>query len=550
MKKDVIYIDIEDDITSVIEKIKNSPENIIALVPPKGSAVLQSVVNLKLVKRAATAAKKQPVLITNNQALLALAGGIGMYVAKNLQTKPAIPNGDTEVADDESLEVSEEVGSLDDEKGTTVDLKEKDDDSEVELSEEELTALDDPEDEEVVAPKKSEKKANKKANKNAIPNFNSFRKKLLLIGGGIIVLLIVLLTVFGRTKAAVVIRAETTPVDVAVELAVSADAAQSDIANRAIKAKVQEVKRTASQTFTATGEKDLGSKASGDITLRNCSTSENSVTIPAGTGVSANNLTFITPEAVRLPASIFTGGGNCITPTRKVTVTAQNNGDQYNLSPRTYTVNGFSSVRAGGEQMRGGKTEIVKVVSQADIDKAKEQMNQQDTSALRNELKAGFGEGATILDDTFSVTFGNVVSEPAVDQEANEAQLTAEITYSMLAIDNNDLGAVLDGAVSEQMTNQDQQRVYQNGIENMKLEKLSGDARNVSYRVSALGYYGPQFDERNLKEQITGKKVGEVRSYLQDLPGVKSVDISLSPFWARNAPNPDRIEVTLDVDDR
>ena len=68
MKKDVIYIDIEDDITMIIDKLKNSAEKIVALVPPKGNAVLQSVVNLKLLKRAASSVNKQPVIVTSNHA--------------------------------------------------------------------------------------------------------------------------------------------------------------------------------------------------------------------------------------------------------------------------------------------------------------------------------------------------------------------------------------------------------------------------------------------------------------------------------------------------
>ena len=47
MKKDVIYIDIEDDITTIIEKVKEAATSIVALVPPKRVGVLQSIVNLK-----------------------------------------------------------------------------------------------------------------------------------------------------------------------------------------------------------------------------------------------------------------------------------------------------------------------------------------------------------------------------------------------------------------------------------------------------------------------------------------------------------------------
>ena len=91
-KKDVIYVDIEDDITSVIEKVKEAKASIVALVPPKRIGVLQSVVNLKLLQRAATSAKKRVVLITNDQALIGLAAGVAMPVAKNLQSRPELPS--------------------------------------------------------------------------------------------------------------------------------------------------------------------------------------------------------------------------------------------------------------------------------------------------------------------------------------------------------------------------------------------------------------------------------------------------------------------------
>ena len=62
MNKDVIYIDVEDDITTIISKIKASKERIIALVPPRRIGVLQSAVNIRLLARAAISADKRIVL--------------------------------------------------------------------------------------------------------------------------------------------------------------------------------------------------------------------------------------------------------------------------------------------------------------------------------------------------------------------------------------------------------------------------------------------------------------------------------------------------------
>lgn len=90
MNKDVIYIDVEDDITAIISKVKSSKEKIVALVPPKRVGVLQSAVNLRLLQRTATQSDKRIVLITNNQALAALSAAASIPVAKNLQSKPEL----------------------------------------------------------------------------------------------------------------------------------------------------------------------------------------------------------------------------------------------------------------------------------------------------------------------------------------------------------------------------------------------------------------------------------------------------------------------------
>jgi hypothetical protein len=92
-QKDVIYIDIDDEITSIIDKVNASKQKIVALVLPKRATVFQSIVNMKLLKRTADTTKKRVVLITSEAGILPLAGAVGMYVAKTLQSKPAIPAG-------------------------------------------------------------------------------------------------------------------------------------------------------------------------------------------------------------------------------------------------------------------------------------------------------------------------------------------------------------------------------------------------------------------------------------------------------------------------
>jgi len=43
-------------------------------------------------------------------------------------------------------------------------------------------------------------------------------------------------------------------------------------------------------------------------------------------------------------------------------------------------------------------------------------------------------------------------------------------------------------------------------------------------------------DEAALKKQIGGLKSGEIQSLLGELPGVKEVQVKMSPFWVSKAP--------------
>ena len=62
--KDTIYIDVDDEITGIIDKVKNSKSKVVALVLPKRATVFQSIVNMKLLKKSVEGSNKNLVLIT------------------------------------------------------------------------------------------------------------------------------------------------------------------------------------------------------------------------------------------------------------------------------------------------------------------------------------------------------------------------------------------------------------------------------------------------------------------------------------------------------
>lgn len=175
MNKDVIYIDTEDDITTIISKIKASKERIIALVPPRRIGVLQSAVNIRLLARAANSIDKRIVLITNDTVLAGLAATAKIPVAKTLQSKP-------EIAEIPALKIDDENDVIDGGKLAVGDMAEaakkssSDNDAAIDST---IAAANEKESKGLTSLKNMVKKPK-------VPNFSAFRKKFLLIGGGVL----------------------------------------------------------------------------------------------------------------------------------------------------------------------------------------------------------------------------------------------------------------------------------------------------------------------------------------------------------------------------
>jgi hypothetical protein len=178
--KDVIYLDVDDEITAIIDKVEAAKEKIVALVLPKRAAMLQSIVNMRLLKRSAAADGKSVVLITSEHALMPLAGAAGIHVAKNLQSKPEIPLSPHSGAE-EALNSDEVLDSEPDEEPQKLDYNSSVGALAAANDEPESIDLDD-EDEKAATPAAAHPHKPSKGKGLSVPNFDRFR--VLLIAGG------------------------------------------------------------------------------------------------------------------------------------------------------------------------------------------------------------------------------------------------------------------------------------------------------------------------------------------------------------------------------
>lgn len=535
MQKDVIYIDVEDDITAIIGKVKASKEKVVALVPPKRIGVLQSAVNLRLLARTAESSHKHLVLITNNQALMGLSAAAKIPVAKNLQSKPEmaeipaldVDNGD-DIIDGAQLPVGEHAKTAG--SGAAAGVGDS-------VSDKVLESIDKDASKRATPPKPGESPARARVKSGIkVPSFDLFRKKLfILIGLGILLLIFLIWAIFFAPRATVVISARTTGMDIKTPVAISPTITTSTDTN-SLKSVLQQDKQSSTIEFDATGTKDVGEKATGQVKISVLSASPTD--IPAGTILTASGgLAFTTASSVTVPASVPCFPSFCAQSTT-VNVMASASGTKYNGASGNLSGGPSGTSAEFTSPAAGGTEKIVKIVLQADVEKAKAKLVSQSNEDAKKKLAAKFDKNTVIIDDSFEAKPESPASTPAVGQESTDgkAKLTSEVTYSMSGISKGDLSAFLKASLEKQI-DRDQQRIYSDGAASAKLDNFNQNNGNTSVTVTTTGQVGPKIEDDKIKEQVKGKPYGEIQSELKDIEGISEADTQFWPFWVSTVPN-------------
>ena len=552
--KDTIYIDIDDEITGIIDKLKASNGKIVALVLPKRATVFQSIVNMKLLKRAADGSKKHLVLITSEAGLLPLAGLAGVHVAKTLTSKPEIPAGPLMDNDDDDDAIQED-SPLDDELppdaaeqpvgklaglGAASAAAAATDADGVET----LTLDDDAPEEELAVPlaaKTFDAPKPKKNKKLAVPNFNKFRMMLalvallavLLIGGGVY-------AAIKLPKAVIDIKTDATNVDTSLQLNLSTTATTLRASSSTVPAKLASQQKSNTQQVTTTGQKNNGNKATGEITMtaQVCGSipDDPPASIPSGTGVSSNGLTYITQETTVFNDSAKPKGG-CLNYSSQggTSIVAQTGGASYN-GANSFTVAGRKDVSATVSQsVNGGTDNIQQVVSATDIANVKAKLTTSDSNlktALETQLKQ---DGYRAILQTYQAGTPAITVTANAGDVASTVSATSTTTYSMFGVHDTDLTKLVQDEIKKQIDTT-KQSILSDGVSKAAFTVNSQTATGAQIAMQTTATAGPDLNVDTIRTNAIGKKTSEVRASLQNNPDVKSVDVKLSPFWVSSVP--------------
>jgi len=103
---EILYLEADEEITSVVDKLKGLEADSVGLVAPKGSTIVQSLVSLKLLQKQAKQLGKEISIVTSDEVGQNLASRIDLPVYTDVKSrKPVVPKANIEPENDGPIEL-------------------------------------------------------------------------------------------------------------------------------------------------------------------------------------------------------------------------------------------------------------------------------------------------------------------------------------------------------------------------------------------------------------------------------------------------------------
>ncbi|OGZ34644.1 MAG: hypothetical protein A2Y98_00070 [Candidatus Portnoybacteria bacterium RBG_19FT_COMBO_36_7] len=595
MNEKIIYINPSEEITSVIDKLVRTKTDEVFLVVPKAAVVGQSLVNLRLLKREADNLKKRIIIVSPEVALQRMANKTGFSVSDSL---PSQKDEEKESKEDAILQdqvtpdefkkfLTEEkksssmrmsdivkagstpasqllVKKIKDISAKSADVvleqraeaESKILDEEVPDTEEEKIPVTESfevksyQDEGLRKPHVLARDADEYSGKK-IKTVSAFPVKIfsIFILSAVVIAGIVFYLALGKADVILTAKKEQTPFDFKV-LADNNLSQIDEVANK-IPAQLIRLEDKDSEEFAATGQRQMNEKASGIITVYNAYSSSPQGLVETTRFLSQDGKIFRLTESVTVPGAKIEEG-KIVASYIDVKVQADQPGDSYNIGPSNFSIPGFQgSPKYTGfygkskNNMSGGSTENVRVMTQDDFNKAKEKVWESLRQKIQTELATQISANLTILDGSVEIQMDKVESSAEIGGKAENFTLTVTGSARALVFSEDDIVVLLRNNLSDKLS--ENKEIADQTPLNYGETKIDIEKGQISFRVSGLQEVFWKIDQEEIKKLIAGKKQNEVEELLFGRPEIKEAQFSLWPFWVRSIPRQtDKIKITVD----
>lgn len=559
-KKKILFVQIDEEITSVFTKIEKLPYKEIYLVVPKRAVLLQSVVNLKILKQKLEEIEKNIAIITNdpNGMKLALQAELKVFDQWDLgnevssQLEERDPNSALvkPIAATQN-DIEENLPSRLPKKKSSIfevvrDMKHKDKGFSLRA---------------YLADIKKNRLEHQPIRLS--PGKKKWLTAFLLVSA--VVFFVVIYVVLPGATIVIEPTADVVSKGVNISLEPSPSDDGKSLTSYPVETTVEET-----LSHSASGIENQGSNASGTLTVYN----EGNVDQPLMSTTrfqTESGIVFRIQSDIVVPAGSPENPGTVDVAVLADAVDANGAavGELGNIDPTSFIIPALleeTQKKVYGKSsapMTGGTSDVITRVTEEDLLAAQAQIEteikEKVLADLRKEvLSLGNSEGLNLklVEDSSSLQFGTVeVDLPyeLVGQEVETFEVSGSITLSGVAYDSDALYEILKTQIlavetpGKQLISIDKDSISLSVLE----ANPSSDSYKITAQIQGVEEYEIDADleggaelSKKIIEHIAGKTIEEAEDYIQNLPEVNQVEINVWPVWSPTIPTwPDNIKI-------
>jgi len=522
---EIIYLEPDEEITSVIDKLRQSNGRRISLVVPRGATILQSVINLKLLAKEAAHLQKEIGIVTADKIGRNLAAQVGLMVYESLKNpRPIYEPLQPEITSSEVLEIDmrEEAEAEEPPRGVSVHHFQTG-----EPVPRSIQRAMEPEAKTYIPPARMKSEPAKI--KRPI-NWLKLRKVFSVV---LVILVLGSLAgsyfVFPKVEAKVKVTAENFQKSQEVKISDS-----SNVDPLIFTGSFIESSNSKEDKFSATGKKNLGGKAAGTITVYNNLDSA-SHSFAAGAKLSSSGKTFVFKKAMVVPGA-GVSSGRIVPGAVSADIEAENPGDEYNIAAGRFAIIGLPSAQQeaiygqSSKDLSGGFSKEVQVVSQEDYDKAKTQL----ASSLADQINQDIlkqTEGLKILDKALILEQTEIKTSANVNDQATDFTMKITERGRVIAYLEEDFKKFIISLTEAQLPSDKMITLGPDGQIVPVVLETKYDQKILILNTDLTAKLSSRLNVDQIKNDLLGKNQSLADNYLGSLSGTEGYDLTFTPAW-------------------
>ncbi|HOZ36545.1 MAG TPA: hypothetical protein PLR18_01815 [bacterium] len=341
-------------------------------------------------------------------------------------------------------------------------------------------------------------------------------------------LLVVALFIYVFPEVEVTIVPKTEKISNDFEVTVDGGLSEADLERYRLPGIIVTAEDALEKIFPATGEKNVGEKAKGRVVFYNQTGLEQTLG-PSNSLSSEGGQIFYLQSNVTIPKAEVSEEGTIVYGTATAEIIAKEGGEAGNIAPGRLALIDLPFSKQSKiygevkEKLTGGSNKTIKVVSEEDLKKAEQKLNDELNPKLKEQLASKLNAGEKMDDRLIKYQAVGLEKTVELQEEVNEFTVKLKGQAEALAWDESKIREILEKKLEDNQQGGKQLVTSSQDVFQVETKEVSLEKRTAKLSIHAENQISMPIEEEKLKDELKGMSETEARRFLLDKGNIKDV---------------------------